>query len=1412
MWQPPRQTWRCLPLVLVLAAEPLLAVVAPEEESPLNALVFRHPDIFIPNVYQPAGQTAAPGLDLERDLAALGVGADQAFLDLRGARWGTLILRRPLLPGAGKGNDLTWTGLGRGVPAGDKELRQAAWQALSGYFGEHRAELRIEPEELMPRIAVQENGRSLQVHAARVVAGVPVRGAYLTAAINGGNLVLLGARNWGDVEVALRPAITARQAEETVASYLRPHGIESFWRETHRVLLPLANGADLAAVAVGAGYRHRLAWVVSPTIAGSRGSWEALVDAENGDLLAFTDENRYHDRRIRGGVYPVSNDGQPPDGVEQPGFPMPFADVIQPFGTGTFSNASGLVDDVGGILRTSLAGRFVRINDNCGAIEEVVTCSDLDLGSGPGTDCEVPAGHSAGDTHSSRSGFYEVNRLVETAQAFLPDNAWLQEQLTANMNIDDTCNAFWDGQTINFFKSGDGCANTGEIAAVFDHEWGHGLDNNNANPDISAPGESIADIYAILRLAESCMGRGFVPGDPACAGGGYGDPCLDCTGVRDLDWAEHESGEPHDIDWILSPTVGPGGGCVGVVGLQQGPCGQETHCEGMVPAEAGWDLYARDLQGPPFNLDSNTALEAATRLFFVGFDNVGSWYQCQPGGGGLAGCNADGGYLNLLAADDDNGDLNDGTPHMEAIFNAFDRHQIACSTPAVLNGGCPGGPTEAPVLSVTPVENGAELSWNGVPGAERYWVFRTEGVKGCDFGKVKIAETTDTQFTDSGLLDGFEYFYSVRPLGASDACAGPMSACASAVPLPSPIETEAVLAFREVADAFGILSGDGDEFLDNCETAQFSFEVENAGSVDLSNVRITAIEPISHPDTEVFTPLPLELADILPAGCGAPGTIAPADFVFSPGGAGFDETLVFQVTVTADELPAPLVGTIELTGTESDFQFFASKTFGFETDFEAWRIASGTYTRQQPGADATLFLLASSSLLANQCDVIQSPEIKLTAGSTLSLFNQFDIEPGTVLGTYDRANVGIVEVATGARTTISPDGGRVYNAEGPNGVCVTQGQPGWAGAGPGFLEATWSAAALQAAGFAGERTRLSVGYGTDPLIEGTGFQFDEVTLTDFELQVPDGQGDVCLPNQAPVAVDDVASGPPNAPLVIDVLANDGDPDGDPISVVATADGANGSVTDNGDGTVTYTPDDDFVGEDAFTYQIRDLKGATDDAAVTVGIRSTGCGEALFADAFETGDTSAWSFTSGDPDDDLRVTAGAALAGSFGMEVEIDDNDRLFVRDDSPAAEGGYCFSFRIDPNSIPLANGRRISIFNANRSASLAAAERVVVANLRITNASTYQILVQTRRDNGQFTGLVVAIADEPTLVEVEWARSDGGNNGSLRVFVGGVLAGQVTNLDNDTFSIESAFLGVLGKTDQAVVGTLLFDSFVSGR
>lgn len=94
-------------------------------------------------------------------------------------------------------------------------------------------------------------------------------------------------------------------------------------------------------------------------------------------------------------------------------------------------------------------------------------------------------------------------------------------------------------------------------------------------------------------------------------------------------------------------------------------------------------------------------------------------------------------------------------------------------------------------------------------------------------------------------------------------------------------------------------------------------------------------------------------------------------------------------------------------------------------------------------------------------------------------------------------------------------------------------------------------------------------------------------------------------NQLPVAVIDYANTRVNTPVVIDIAANDYDPDGTIVRstvTVLTAPGRGGSVVNNGDGTVTFTPLSGFAGSDYFYYNIKDNYGATSRSAkVTVKV-------------------------------------------------------------------------------------------------------------------------------------------------------------------------------------------------------------------
>ena len=111
------------------------------------------------------------------------------------------------------------------------------------------------------------------------------------------------------------------------------------------------------------------------------------------------------------------------------------------------------------------------------------------------------------------------------------------------------------------------------------------------------------------------------------------------------------------------------------------------------------------------------------------------------------------------------------------------------------------------------------------------------------------------------------------------------------------------------------------------------------------------------------------------------------------------------------------------------------------------------------------------------------------------------------------------------------------------------------------------------------------------------------TITD-----PDGHEDtavvtVVVNPEVPDAVDDTGRTPTDTPISVDLLENDSDPDGDPLTVTDITEPANGTVTDNGDGTVTYTPNPGFSGPDTFTYKACDDDGNCDIASVTITVEN-----------------------------------------------------------------------------------------------------------------------------------------------------------------------------------------------------------------
>lgn len=91
------------------------------------------------------------------------------------------------------------------------------------------------------------------------------------------------------------------------------------------------------------------------------------------------------------------------------------------------------------------------------------------------------------------------------------------------------------------------------------------------------------------------------------------------------------------------------------------------------------------------------------------------------------------------------------------------------------------------------------------------------------------------------------------------------------------------------------------------------------------------------------------------------------------------------------------------------------------------------------------------------------------------------------------------------------------------------------------------------------------------------------------------------PNRDPDAQDDTATVTEGGSVTVDVTANDGDEDGDDLTITSVTQPEHGTVTIGDDGTITYTPDEGFTGQDDFTYTVSDGRGGSDSATVTITV-------------------------------------------------------------------------------------------------------------------------------------------------------------------------------------------------------------------
>jgi VCBS repeat-containing protein len=112
-------------------------------------------------------------------------------------------------------------------------------------------------------------------------------------------------------------------------------------------------------------------------------------------------------------------------------------------------------------------------------------------------------------------------------------------------------------------------------------------------------------------------------------------------------------------------------------------------------------------------------------------------------------------------------------------------------------------------------------------------------------------------------------------------------------------------------------------------------------------------------------------------------------------------------------------------------------------------------------------------------------------------------------------------------------------------------------------------------------------------------------------------------NDAPVATNDAYTTNEDTPLevpapgMLGVLANDNDPDGNPLTATLVGGPAHGTLALNANGSFTYTPAANFNGDDTFTYRASDGTAQSNTATVTITVNASSDAPVATNDAYTT---------------------------------------------------------------------------------------------------------------------------------------------------------------------------------------------------
>lgn len=483
-------------------------------------------------------------------------------------------------------------GPGHPVPTTDGD---AVAGALIAWLAPHADLLGFEPGTL----TVRRVGRAERLDAWYVDLDVPRDGLTtwrggITARVKAGRVVDLGVSTYPtqpitgafvlDERAARRAAVTRGPAATASHEHL----------SAERRLLPRETIDGIVL---------QRTWEVRTRTADPPGLWVSFVDAETGALLSVHNEVRFLD----GHVHAEHDVRNPSSGTTIS--PVPEARVTDDDGVAVHTDDFGAFTAADAPpLSTTLQGRYARVRNSGGNHGRLV---------GPGPDLlwtDEDATQAEIDT------YVFLHQVRDWGLVWGPDVRMVADPVDAWVNLNQTCNAYFDG-TVNFFRAGNGCNNTGRIADVVYHEWGHGFHLWSILGGFQgfdgSLSEGASDVVAFLMTGDPRIGPWFY---------------TDGGAIRNAD--NNRRYPEHFV-----------------------PADAFVHSNGLIFAGAMWDLLQR-LEAEIGPDDAHDAVSALLAGLLKGGPDIASAFD------------------EALFADDDNGNLADGTPHECAIVESFGAHGL----------------------------------------------------------------------------------------------------------------------------------------------------------------------------------------------------------------------------------------------------------------------------------------------------------------------------------------------------------------------------------------------------------------------------------------------------------------------------------------------------------------------------------------------------------------------------------------------------------------------------------------------------------------------------------------------------------------------------------------------------------------